>query len=142
VIVEVHNTFGERHLYTLRPAAEQGPTGPFVASMDKDFFVSPFIDMVGRYTVHVRDEPTGLRIAINERQGGEPLLATSLVLQRRRLTDRTLLRVLLRYPLMTQRTIGLIHWHAVRLWLKGAPFFHHGAVARPTTVPRPHESTR
>ena len=37
--------------------------------------------MDGRYTVHVRDEPDGLRIAINERQGDEPLLSTSLVLR-------------------------------------------------------------
>ena len=60
----------------------------FVASMDKDFYVSPFIDMEGQYTVHVQDEPTRLRIAINERQGDAPLLSTSLVLERRRLTDR------------------------------------------------------
>ena len=44
--------------------------------MDKDFYVSPFIDMEGRYTVHVQDEPAGLRIAINERQDGAPLLST------------------------------------------------------------------
>jgi hypothetical protein len=131
VVVEVHNTFGERHLYTLRPAAGREDGGAFVAAMDKDFFVSPFIDMDGRYTVHVRDEPTGLRIAINVREDGAPLLATSLVLRRLRLTDRTLLGMLLRHPLLTQRTIGLIHWHALRLWLKGASFFRHGAVARP-----------
>jgi len=142
VIVEVHNTFGERHLYTLRPAADHGGDAPFVAAMDKDFFVSPFIGMDGRYTVHVRDEPTGLRIAINERQGEGPLLATSLVLKRRRLTDRTLLRTLLRYPLMTQRTIGLIHWHALLLWLKGAPFIRHGAVVRSGEAARPGGAAR
>jgi len=127
VVVEVHNTFGERHLYTLRPR-EAG--GPFVASMDKAFFVSPFIEMDGRYTVHVRDEPEGLRIAINERRGGEPLLSTSLVLRRLPLSDRTLARMLLRHPFMTQRTIGMIHWHALRLWLRGARFLRHGEAAR------------
>ncbi len=39
VVVEVHNTHGERHLYTLRPRSH-GPT--FVASMEKAFYVSPF----------------------------------------------------------------------------------------------------
>jgi DUF1365 family protein len=127
VVVEVHNTHLERHLYTLRPRA----TGPrFVASMAKDFYVSPFIDMEGQYTVHVQDEPGRLRIAINERQGDQPLLATSLVLRRRRLTNRSLLRMLLRHPLMTQRTIGLIHWHALHLWRKGIRFQRHGVVAR------------
>ena len=126
VVVEVHNTFGERHLYTLRP---QGPEpSPFAAAMDKAFFVSPFIDVDGRYAVHVRDEPDGVRLAIALRQDGQPLLSTSLVLRRVALTDRSLLRMLVRYPLLTYRTIALIHWHALRLWLRGAPFFRHGAV--------------
>ncbi len=54
VIVEVHNTHLERHLYTLRPTS---PDGPFTASMAKAFYVSPFIDMAGSYSVHVSDEP-------------------------------------------------------------------------------------
>ena len=42
VVVEVHNTYGERHLYTLQRVGEDGP---FVSAMDKAFFVSPFIEM-------------------------------------------------------------------------------------------------
>lgn len=144
VVVEVHNTHLERHLYTLRSRATGGH---FVASMEKDFYVSPFIDMEGRYTVHVQDDPTRLRIAINERQGDAPVLATSLVLERHRLTDRTLLRMLLRHPLITHRTMALIHWHALRLWRRGVPFQRHGLVARPpgsVVRPSPHrtEATR
>ena len=126
VVVEVHNTHKERHLYTLRPHAD-GPR--FVASMEKDFYVSPFIDMEGRYTVHVQDDARHLRIAINERRGDTPVLATSLVLERRPLTGRTVLRMLLRHPFVTHKTIGLIHWHALRLWRRGVPFQRHGAVA-------------
>ncbi|HET7828633.1 MAG TPA: DUF1365 domain-containing protein [Candidatus Limnocylindrales bacterium] len=122
VVVEVHNTHLERHLYTLRPAA---PGRAFRASMDKDFYVSPFIDMQGTYTVHVADEPGRLRIAINERRGGTPVIATSLVLRRRRLSDRMLLRMLVRHPFMPQRTIALIHVHAWRLWRRGARFQRH-----------------
>jgi DUF1365 family protein len=135
VIVEVHNTFGERHLYVLRPAgaargAAQGAAAaeaPFTASMPKDFFVSPFISADGRYAVHVRDDTHGLRLSIALRQDGDLTLSTSLVLRRRRLTDGALLRTLLRYPALPQRTILLIHLHALRLWRKGAPFFRHGA---------------
>jgi DUF1365 family protein len=139
VVIEVHNTFGERHLYTLglaKAVADGRGDRPFTAGMDKAFFVSPFISLDGRYAVHVSDGPDGLRIAINLRQEDRPMLSTSLVLRRRRLTDRGLLRMLVRYPLVTHKTIGLIHWHALRLWLKGAPFFRHeraagaGAAAR------------
>lgn len=132
VVIEVHNTHLERHLYTLR----QLPGGPsrgddrLVAGMDKAFYVSPFIDLEGRYTVHVADEPSSLRIAINHRQDDEPVLATSLVLARRPLTDRMLVRMLLRHPLMTQRTIALIHLHALRLWRKGVRFQRHGETVR------------
>ena len=127
VIVEVHNTHLERHLYTLVPR-DDGTT--FVASMDKDFYVSPFIDMVGRYTVRVRDEASRLRITINEDDVDGPLLHTSLDLRRQRLTDRRLARMLLRHPLITYRTIALIHWHALRLWRRGARFHRHGEAAR------------
>ncbi len=98
--------------------------------MDKAFYVSPFIDMEGQYTVHVQDYLTRLRIAINERQGEAPLLSTSLVLERRRLSDRSVLRMLLRNPFVTQKTIGLIHWHAFHLWRRGIRFQRHGAVAQ------------
>ena len=135
VIVEVHNTFGERHLYTLRrPARAQDAAAfadsgeaPFAAGMPKAFFVSPFISMDGRYAVHVRDDEAGLRVAIVLRQDGAVALSTSLVLERRPLTDGSLLRLLLRHPLMTHRTMGLIHWHALRLWRRGATFHRHGA---------------
>ncbi len=97
--------------------------------MAKTFYVSPFIEMDGQYSVVVRDEPARLAISINERHGGQPLLSTSLVLHRRRLTNRAVLRMLVRHPLMTQRTIGLIHWHALNLWLRGVPFLRHGRPA-------------
>jgi DUF1365 family protein len=129
VLVEVHNTFGERHRYPLAPL---GAGSAFQAGMEKEFFVSPFISVDGSYAVTVRDDPAGLRIAIALRQDGQLLLATSLVLERRPLTDGNVLRLLLRHPLMPQRTIGLIHWHALRLWLRRVPFIRHGA--KPASV--------
>ena len=131
VVVEVHNTHGERHLYTLRAANDPAATTDRLhGGMTKSFYVSPFLEMDGRYAVDVRDDDDRLTIAINERQGDRPVLTTSLVLRRRPLTDRTLLAMLVRHPLMTHRTIGLIHWHALRLWLRGATFHRHGAAAR------------
>jgi uncharacterized protein len=128
VVVEVHNTYGERHLYTLRSAGE--PSG-FRAAMDKAFHVSPFLETRGGYTVHVRDEPGRLRITINHEADGHLLLHASLDLVRLPLTQRNLLRMLLRYPLVTQKTIVMIHWHALRLWLRGAVFHRRRSQAAP-----------
>ena len=127
VVVEVHNTHGERHLYTLRP---RGDGAEFRAAMAKDFYVSPFIEIRGGYQVRVRDEASRLRITINQEQPEGLLLHASLDLVRRPLTDRTLLRMLVRHPLVTRKTIGMIHWHALRLWLRGARFHRHREVAR------------
>ena len=127
VVVEVHNTHHERRLYTLRPQA-QGKA--WVDDMAKDFYVSPFIDLDAHYTVRVQDDPGKVRIAITETELGKPLLTATLVADRKRLTDRTLLRTLLRVPLATQKTIVAIHLHAWRMWRRGFTFRRHSEVTR------------
>jgi DUF1365 family protein len=124
VVVEVHNTHGERHLYTLSPADERPD---FRAAMDKDFYVSPFIEVRGGYRVRVRDGARRLRITINHEQDGELVLHASLDLRRRALTDRAIIAMLVRHPLVTIKTITMIHWHAFRLWRMGLPFHRHSA---------------
>ncbi len=104
-IVEVHNTHGERHLYTLRRPAGDGPD--FVASMDKDFYVSPFIDDgralhgpgPGRADAPADHRSTRTRTAIS-------CSTRASISPAGRLTDRTLARMLLRHPFVTHRTIG------------------------------------
>ncbi|TFG68221.1 MAG: DUF1365 domain-containing protein [Thermomicrobiales bacterium] len=128
VVVEVHNTHLERHLYTLTPRPDSGPV--FQSSMDKTFYVSPFIEIHGGYTVRVRDEPESLRIAIDQGDAEGGLLYTSLSLRRRRLTDRMLVRMLIRHPFVTHKTMAMIHWHALKLWRRGATFHRHGEAAR------------
>jgi uncharacterized protein len=133
VIVEVHNTHGERHLYLLHPAEPQqdrrAPNG-FEAAMEKDFYVSPFIDLRGRYRVIVRDEARRLRITINEEQDGKLVLHASLDLARRPLSDRSLATMLIRHPLVTWKTTAMIHIHAFHLWRRGLPFHRHREAAR------------
>ena len=136
VVVEVHNTHGERHLYTLRP--ERPAAAFFSAQMAKEFYVSPFIGPAGDYRVTVRDDADGrLMIGINERETGAPLLATSLTLRRLPLTRRNLIGLLLRYPLVPHKTTALIHWHALRLWLKGVPFHRHAPAFDGAAADRP-----
>ena len=43
LVAEVHNTYGERHAYLLRPD-DAGR-----AEADKEFYVSPFFEVAGRY---------------------------------------------------------------------------------------------
>ncbi|CAN5642868.1 DUF1365 domain-containing protein [soil metagenome] len=125
VLVEVHNTHHGRHVYTLRPRLDGSG---YVDAMDKDLYVSPFIDMDARYVVRVQDDPGQVRIAISEAERGEPILVATLILRRFRLTDRMLVRLLLRVPLVTHKTTLMIHLHAWRLWRRGVRFRRHSEV--------------
>jgi DUF1365 family protein len=128
ILVEVHNTYGDRIIYTLRPDT-RGTV--HTAGMPKEMYVSPFISMDSSYVLRVRDEPDRLQIVIDQSENGEPLLQASVALTRLPLTDTNLLRMLVRYPLVTVKTIVMIHWHAFRLWRKGAKFHPHGEAEQP-----------
>jgi DUF1365 family protein len=54
---------------------------------------------------------------------GDKVLVSLLTGERRPLSDRHLLRCAFKYPLLTLKVIFLIHWHALRLWLRKLPVF-------------------
>ena len=60
-------------------------------------------------------------------EDGAKMFDATMRLARRAITPATLARVLVRYPVMTVRVVAAIHWQALRLWRKGAPFFVHPA---------------
>ncbi len=121
VVVEVNNTFGERLCYLLRDDGSR--PGHFCAAADKALHVSPFIGMDARY--RFRLSPLGARVAvhIDETRDGSRFFAAAFAGRLRPFTPATLLRAAFGYPLMTLRVVWLIHWQALRLWSKQAPFF-------------------
>ncbi|MEK6438794.1 DUF1365 domain-containing protein [Pseudonocardia sp. T1-2H] len=125
VVAEVHNTYGERHCYLLRPDASGR------AVVDKDFYVSPFLAVDGRYSMSVPEPGERLALAITLRRQGSTALSATVVGTRRPATTRELLRMLLRRPLVTHRTSALIRRHGIALWLRRLP-----VVARPTHRPQ------
>jgi len=121
VIVEVRNTFGERHSYLLasggRPLAYEGPH-----EKEKCFHVSPFMDLVGRYQFRFSKPGEKVMVRIHETREGAPLLDATLAGERRALTDGALLAQVARMPWMTLKVVAGIHWEALKLWLRGARF--------------------
>lgn len=130
IVYEVHNTFGERHSYVL-PVEGDGKT--INQQCEKAFYVSPFLGMDLRYEFKVTPPGNRLSVAIRGYDSTGLVIATSLSGSLRPLTDRALLSALVTFPFLTLKVIAAIHWHALRLYLKGLKIYEHGlatAVAR------------
>ncbi|MDQ3627652.1 MAG: DUF1365 domain-containing protein [Actinomycetota bacterium] len=128
IVAEVHNTYGERHAYLLRPD-EHG-----LARADKEFYVSPFFSVEGGYDLRMTLAPARVSTSIVLHQGGAPVFAASFVGRPRPATTRRLLSLLLRHPLMPQRVSVLIRLHGVVLWLKRLPVIHRATHTPPEGV--------
>lgn len=126
VLAEVNNTFGERHAYLL--------AGPELAwgaesAARKVFHVSPFCGVEGEYRFRFERLTTleGLpahsmaRVDLHDAEG--PLLQTSLGGKLVALSAASVRRALFGMPFMTLGVVLRIHWQALRLWIKRAPFF-------------------
>jgi len=138
-IVEVTNTFHEMKPYLLKPEnlGEEG----FQHRVAKNFYVSPFSDVDIDFDFRLRPADDRLTVMIDDYEGERRNLATAITGTARGLTDRALAGFLFRYPLLTARVILLIHWHALRLWLKRVPWFaKKNRPAGQSNLYRPHES--
>ena len=116
-IAEVGNTFGEIKPY-LVPV--QGPL--FSSRTVKHFYVSPFSRLDQHFDFRFDLPKDTLRVAIDNYEGEERKLISTLSGRRVPLTPGNLAWFTLKYPAMTLQVIASIHWHALRLWLKKAPF--------------------
>ncbi len=118
IVVEVNNTFGQRHCYVL----DQPAWGRELAAA-KVFRVSPFCAVEGRYRFRflfcASRARTVARIEHDDAQG--PLLITSVSGSLQPATPGALRQALWRFPLLTLGIVARIHWQALRLWLARVP---------------------
>lgn len=117
MLYQVHNTFGQRHSYLIPVASPH--ENVIDQSCAKDFYVSPFLGMAMRYAfrVGVPRERVSVRIEGSDADG--PMIVAALAGVREDLTDGALLRVLATHPLLTLKVIAGIHWHALKMVVKG-----------------------
>lgn len=115
VVAEVHNTYGERHAYVLRP--DRGGT----ARTDKTFYVSPFFDVGGSYTLRFTLRPELVSTSVTLRHGDTVAFGATFHGRPQRATGRALVARFARQPFMPQRVTALIRVHGVWLWLRRLP---------------------
>ncbi len=119
IVVEVNNTFGERHCYLL-----DRPVYGVEQHAAKLLHVSPFCSASGHYGFRffLDAERTRTLVRIDHADAEGPLLNTSVNGSLVALDAQAIRRALWRYPAMTFGLIARIHWQAARLWFKGVPF--------------------
>lgn len=135
VVAEVTNTFGDRHSYLC--------AHPDLAPIDradtlvarKVFHVSPFQPITGEYRFRfdIGADRIGIWIDYDDGAGGGVFATLTGPLQP--LTNRAILAACLRRPFGSRRVLALIHWEALRLVLRRAPY-------RPRPEPPAQEVSR
>lgn len=141
-LAEVTNTFKEMKPYFLGPATKAAAEGgAFAMRTPKHFYVSPYTDVDVAFDFALRPPAEKLSIQIDDYIGAERTLTSTLTGPRRALTGARLAWYVVKYPLITLRIIGLIHWHAFLLWWKRVPWFAKSArAADQRGLYRPHQS--
>lgn len=126
IVAEVHNTpWGEEFCYVLPESKNEGTPEMKAFRLDKVFHVSPFMGMDINYEWKFSVPENTISVEMTSFEKGNRLFEAYLKLEREDITSRNLTFTLSKHPFMTAKVIGAIYWQALRLWLKGAPFYTH-----------------
>jgi DUF1365 family protein len=115
VVAEVHNTYGGRHRYLLRPSADGS------AATAKEFYVSPFFPVDGGYRMRLPEPGARLDLAVRALQPDGPAFTAVVQGVQRPAGVRSLLAATLRHPGATFAVSAHIRYQGIRLLLRGLP---------------------
>lgn len=124
VVNEVNNTFGETHTYLCSEENGEPLTEHTWLSAQKVFHVSPFLAREGHYKFKYALKNNRLSIHIDYYdETNNKQLITALSGKLIPLNKKNLRKVFWRYPLVTLKSISLIHWQAVKLVYKRVRYY-------------------
>lgn len=123
VLCEVHNTFGEKHTYLCAHADNRSISPDDTMTARKVFHVSPFLQREGRYDFRFESSEHAFKAWINYfDEEGRQILVTSLAGRYALASRKVAFHMFWKYPLVTFRTIFLIHYQALLLLMKGVRY--------------------
>ncbi|MDG1462754.1 MAG: DUF1365 domain-containing protein [Gammaproteobacteria bacterium] len=125
IVFEVTNTpWGQTHCYVL-PAEENTAQNGFSFDFKKSLHVSPFMSMDMSYKARLTEPASSLFMSMENRHDGRKIFDAQLALKKLPISSRNMAKTLLRDPIVTFRVITLIHWQAIKLWIKRVPVVAH-----------------
>lgn len=134
-LAEVNSTFGETANYWLTARNQLPSTNSMRYQCGKTLHVSPFMPMELDYEFVLTTPGEKLIAHMNTISqtgdvrsnftAGRSNFDATLTLDRQEWSAPALRRALVRFPVMTAKVIGGIHWEALKLFVKRAPFYRH-----------------
>ena len=126
ILAEVTNTpWKERHAYVINKKTNASKNSNLVAELKKKLHVSPFWGMDHQYDWLFTEPNQNLFVNMKNFKEGNKVFDATLKLNRESFSKLTLLRFILKFPFITLVIVFRIHWQAMKLWFKKAPFFIH-----------------
>jgi len=121
IIAEVNNTFGETKSYILTPKNLQSK---------KLMQVSPFNQIIGNYRFAFNDQEDFSKVHIIYLIEKSPVIYASTEGKEVPFTDFELLKIFFKLPIHNLMIVGLIHFEALKLFIKKIPFYgKNGAIS-------------
>jgi DUF1365 family protein len=123
IVSLITNTpWGEKHIDCIDFQKNNG-----AVDFPKNFHVSPFMPMSIHYYWHFTNVGQKIEILMKNQNHNEKgyFFTASMNLTSKELNYKNVLLSILRFPLMSFKTVAGIYWQALILYLKGIPFYSH-----------------
>lgn len=123
VLSEVNNTCGQKHNYLcFKDGLKPIESNDWIEAK-KEFYVSPFMKIEGKYKFRFIFRDDNISFFINYIADNKLKLSTSLKCSFEEMSNKNLLIRFLKMPFFTLKTIILIHYQAIKLYLKSISYY-------------------